>query len=312
MIYGDNQYYQARRFFFNLIRRHLNMVTGYQRKNRKSTITIPVQQDSDPLADDYNKVLKWCEDRDGFQEYLSQAFEGACDTGSAWLHLYPSYVNDPVSGDLFTDNVAYCNIMADSFFRKMDLTDCSGIWRRRWLTKTSAKSLIPGHAKEIDKLLPSGMKDGRFPLQAEMLNLQASKLLCMDEFNYRTTREATMIIDPKSGESTEWEKEDDETEDELKQVLQFQPWLIVKKMQIPTVKVCISIGDKVFYDGPNLLQIDDYPYAPALCYYEPDVQSMAWRLQGIVRNLRDSQYLYNLRPSAPSLNRGGARRLKKS
>src|ERR1700676_666461 len=41
MIYGDNQYYQSRRFFFNLIMRHENMICGYQRRNRKSTITIP-------------------------------------------------------------------------------------------------------------------------------------------------------------------------------------------------------------------------------------------------------------------------------
>src|SRR5436190_14173886 len=32
---------QSYRFFFNLIRRHINMICGYQRKNRKSTVTIP-------------------------------------------------------------------------------------------------------------------------------------------------------------------------------------------------------------------------------------------------------------------------------
>jgi len=78
MMYGDQQYNQSRRFFFNLIRRHVNMICGYQRKNRKSTITLPNGED-DALADDYNKVLKWSEERDGFQEYLSQSFEGSCD-----------------------------------------------------------------------------------------------------------------------------------------------------------------------------------------------------------------------------------------
>lgn len=296
MIYGDNNYYQARRFFFNLIRRHINMITGFQRKNRKSTITMPNQSDTDPLADDYNKVLKWSEERDGFQEYLSQSFEGACDTGSNWLHLYPSYTLDPVSGDLFTDSVAYCNMLVDPNFRKQDLTDCTGLWRRRWVTKSAAKALLPGHAKEIDKMMPSGAKDGRFPLQAELLNLNTSQLFPIDEFHYRATREATMVIDPKSGEATEWEPEDDEdSEDLLKRVIQQQPWLIVRKQQVSTVKVGICLGNRVFYDGPNLLNIDSYPFVPNLCYYEPDIQSYAWRLQGIVRNLRDAQYLYNMR-----------------
>ncbi len=297
MIYGDNNYYQARRFFFNLIKRQVNMICGYQRKNRKSTITLPVIDGTDPLVDDYNKVLKWLEERDGFQEYLSQAFEGAVTTGFALLHLYPSYALDPISGDLFTDQVAYCNVLMDSYFRKQDLTDCNGIWRRRWVTKECAKILLPGYAKEIDKMQLSGIKDGRFPLQAELINLDTNKLIPYDEFHYRTTRSAKLIIDPKSGESVEWEELEDKDDDEaeLKYVMQQQPWLIVKETQIPTVKVCISLGDKQVYDGPNLLRIDAYPFVPALCYHEPDIQSYMWKMTGVVRNLRDVNYLYNMR-----------------
>jgi hypothetical protein len=294
MIYGDNNYYQARRFFFNLIRRQRNMISGYQRRNRKSTITMPTQGDTDPLADDYNKVLKWSEERDGFQEYLSQSFEGCLDTGSNWLHLYPSYTLDPISGDLFTDQVAYCNILVDPYWRKQDLTDCSGLWRRRWVNKTAAKCLLPGREKEIDRLTPSGAKDGRFPLQAELININTNQLFTLDEFHYRTFREATMIIDPKSGEATEWEDENDDPE-MIERVMAQQPWLIQKKMQVPTVNVAITLAGKTFYDGPNLLGIDSYPFIPNVCYYEPDLQSYAWRMQGIVRCLRDVQYLYNLR-----------------
>src|SRR6188768_3425684 len=54
--YGQNST-NVQRFFFNLIRRHVNMIVGFQRKNRKSTITMPVSDGTDPLADDYNKVL---------------------------------------------------------------------------------------------------------------------------------------------------------------------------------------------------------------------------------------------------------------
>ncbi len=294
MIYGDNQYYQSRRFFFNLIRRHINMICGYQRKNRKSTITIPIH-DEDPLADDYNGVLKWCEERDGFQEYLSQAFEGACDTGTALLHLYPDYTLDPISGDLFTDQVSYNNYLIDSNYRKQDLTDCRGIWRRRWVNRVVAKSLLPGHAKYIDKVKPSGMKDGRFPLQAELLNLQGNDLFTYDEFEYRTTREAIVILDPHSGESVLWEDDEEQSKDEMKQVLKQQPWLKPHKTQIPTVKLIISLAGVPVYHGPTLLNIDNYSFVPTLCYHEPDIQSYMWRVQGVIRNLRDAQYLYNMR-----------------
>lgn len=294
MMYGDNNYYQSRRFFFNLIRRHINMVCGYQRKNRKSTITIPNFED-DALSDDYNAVLKYCENRDGFQEYLSQAFEGSCDTGMSLLHLYPDYTLDPISGDLFTDQVSYNNFLIDPYFRKQDLSDCGFIWRRRWVNKTAAKGLLPGYAKEIDKMRPSGMKDGRFPLQAELLNLQTNNLFTYDEFHYRSSREATIVLDPKTGEAAEWEQEEDDQDDMMERALAQQPWLVIKKTQVPTVKLVICLGGKPVYHGKNLLNIDSYPFVPSLCYHEPDIQSYAWRVQGIVRGLRDPQYLYNMR-----------------
>lgn len=294
LIYGDNQYFQSRRFFFNLIRRQINMIAGYQRRNRKSTITIPLF-DNDSLSDDYNTVLKYCENRDGFQEYLSQAFEGACDTGISLLHMYPDYTLDPISGDLFTDNVSYNNFLIDPYFRKQDLTDCNFIWRRRWVSKEQAKALLPDRDKEISKLMPSKFKDGRFPLQAELLNLDTANLFAYDEFHYRSSRKAKVIIDPKTGESVEWEPEEDEDENTLKQILKVQPWLFVKEIEVPTVKLAIKLGSKMMYHGANLLNIDPYPFIPLLTYHEPDIQSYQWRIQGVVRNLRDAQYLYNSR-----------------
>jgi hypothetical protein len=294
MAYGNN-YNQAQKFFFNLIRRHINMVCGFQRRNRKSTITQPILNADDPLSDDYNAVLRYCEDRDGFQEYLSQAFEGSCDTGMTLLHLYPDYANDPISGDLFTDCVSYNNFLIDQYFRKQDLSDCNGIWRRRWTSKEGAKLLLPGYSEEIDRMKPGGMKDGRFPVQAELQNIPLNGLFSYDEFYYRSTREATIILDPKTGESSEWEPDETDPENFMAQVLAQQPWLQIKKTQVPTVKLVLSLGNKIVYHGKNLLGIDEYPFVPSVCYYEPDVPSYAWRCMGIIRNLRDSQFLYNMR-----------------
>lgn len=293
-VYGQNSQ-NAQKFFFNLIRRHINMICGFQRKNRKSTITIPQGETDDPVADDYNKVMRWCDDRDGFQEYLSQSFEGACDTGETLLHLYPDYTFDPVSGDLFTDCVAYNNYLIDQYTRKQDLSDCNGIWRRRWTSKQVTKTLLPGYAEEIDRMKPGGMKDGRFPLQAELQNVAMSNLFTYDEFYYRTTRPGKIIVDPMTGETTEWQ--DDETEDEgmMERVLAQQPWLKIKEVQVPTVKLVICLSGKMVYHGANLLGIDEYPFVPAQCYIEQDIQQYAWRKQGVIRNLRDAQFLYNMR-----------------
>jgi len=292
--YGNNSQ-QSQKFFFNLIRRHINMICGFQRKNRKSTITMPVSDNDDTLADNYNKVMRWCDDRNGFQEYLSQAFEGAVDTGETLLHIYPDYTFDPISGDLFTDAVSYNNYLIDQYTRKQDLSDCNGIWRRRWTSKEMAKMLIPGYAKEIDKMKPGGMKDGRFPVQAELQNVSISNLFTYDEFYYRTTRPGKIILDPMTGEAAEWEDNEEEEEGMIERVLQEQPWLVVQEAQIPTVKMVICLSGKVVYHGKNLLGIDEYPFVPVQCYVDQDIQSYAWRKMGVIRNLRDSQFLYNMR-----------------
>lgn len=293
-VYGQNSQ-SVQKFFFNLIRRHINMICGFQRKNRKSTITLPIGEQDDPIADDYNKVLRWCDDRDGFQEYFSQAFEGACDTGETLLHLYPDYTNDPVSGDLFTDSVAYNNYLIDQYTRKQDLSDCNGIWRRRWTSKVGAKLLLPGYSEEIDKMKPGGMKDGRFPLQAELQNVAMSNLFTYDEFYYRSTRRGKIIVDPLSGEATEWEEDETEEKDMMERVLQQQPWLMVKEVDIPTVKMVIALSGKTVYHGKTLLNTDSYPFIPVQCYVDQDIQAYAWRKQGVIRNLRDAQFLYNMR-----------------
>ena len=51
----------------------------------------------------------------------------------------------------------------------------------------------------------------------------------------------------------------------------------------------------VLYHGPNPLNIDRYPYVPVLGYYDPQLPYFPWRIQGMVRGLRDAQFLYNRR-----------------
>lgn len=292
---GNQTNQQMQKFFFNLIRRHINMTCGYQRKNRKSTITIPIHENDDSLTDEFNAVLKYCDNRDGFQEYLSQSFEGACDTGMTMLHLYPDYTFDPISGDLFTDSISYNNYLVDQYFRKQDMSDCNGIWRRRWVNKQGAKALLPGYAKEIDKMKTGGVKDGRFPVQAELLNISLNDLFTYDEYEYRTTRKATIVLDPKSGEAVEWEQDETDESDMMERTLAQQPWLVTREVEVPTVKLGISIQNKTIYHGPTLLNIDSYSYVPTMCYYEPDIQAYAWRCMGMIRNMRDPQFLYNMR-----------------
>jgi hypothetical protein len=293
-IYGDNGFYSRRRFFFNLIRRNVNMIAGYQRQNRKSSSFVPIDQKDQQLADDYTKLSMWSERREGFHEYFSQAFEGAVDTGLYMMELTNDYSMDAVSGELKADCVAYNDFMIDPNFKKQDLSDCNFIWRRTWLTKEKAKQFLPGMEKEIEKMNADGMKDGRFPIQAEYMG-NCDNLFTCDQFHYASSRECILVVDTKTGEVVEWEENPDDEEDELERTLSQQPWLKIKKTRKPTTKLAILLGGRIMYHGPNLLNVDRYPFVPLLCYDDPSISSYAARKQGIIRNLRDAQYLYNRR-----------------
>jgi hypothetical protein len=41
--------------------------------------------------------------------------------------------------------------------------------------------------------------------------------------------------------------------------------------------------------------IDNYPFVPVFAYYNPQMPYFPWRIQGVVRGLRNAQYLYNRR-----------------
>jgi hypothetical protein len=116
--------------------------------------------------------------------------------------------------------------------------------------------------------------------------------LTYDEYYYRDYRTQKMLIDTQSGETMEWTGKNDE---DLKAFLKMYPTVITADQEIPTVKLAIVIQGKVMYDGPNPIGTDLYPFVPVFAYYNPQMPYFPWRVQGVVRSLRDSQYLYNRR-----------------
>ncbi len=77
--------------------------------------------------------------------------------------------------------------------------------------------------------------------------------------------------------------------------MKLYPQITVLKQEIPTVKLAIVVQGKVMYDGPQPAGLDCYHFVPVLGYYRPELPYFPFRIQGIVRGLRDAQYLYNRR-----------------
>ena len=291
-LYGNLPAHRRRQFQFNRIRRTINMVSGYQRRNRKSTIVVPIENSDQITADQFSQIIMWANRKENVLETISESFHGALVTGMNLLQVWVDYREDPISGNIKVDNCPYNSFLIDPFFRKADLSDCNGLWKRTYLTKKEVLSLLPGSEEEIIGLPNNVHRDGKFEFMPENFNYSQANLLTYDEFYYRDYRSQKMLVDSETGETIEWKSEDP---DALKDFLVLYPQVTTVTQDIPTVKMAVVVQGKVMYDGPNPLGIDKYPFVPGLGYFNPQMSSFEWRIQGMVRGLRDAQYLYNRR-----------------
>lgn len=282
-------------FNFNRIRPIINMISGHQRKTRKSTIVTPVENGDAQTADQFTKILIWVNNQEHVLETISEAFHGALVTGMNLLQVWVDYRSDPVSGNIKVDNTSYNSFLIDPYFRKADLSDCNGLWKRSYLTKRECISLFPDKSEDIlgiSSNISGTGRDGKFQFMPESYNYGYKNLLTYDEFYYRDYRTQKLLVDSQTGETLEWKMNDKEA---LEEFLSQNPTISVIDSEIPTINLAIVIQGKVLYDGPNPLGIDQYPFAAVFAYYNPQVPDFPFRVQGVVRGLRDAQYLYNRR-----------------
>jgi len=290
-IYSNHPAFRKRQFSFNRIRRVVNMISGYQRQHRKSTIVTPIENSAERAADQFSKLLYHVNNTADVLDNISEAFEGALTTGMNLLSTWVDFRSDPVNGDIRVDNVSYNGYLIDPYFQKMDLSDCNNIWTRKYISRSQVESLLPGRELEIKDMRGWGNRDGKFQFMPEAYNYGMQDLLIYDEFWYMDTRKQKMIVDVISGECKEWKGTDDDLEDYLRMF----PEVVTLDQTISTTKLAVVVQGKVMYHGPNPLGIDKYPFTPVWGYYEPQIPYFPWRVQGVVRGLRDAQYLYNRR-----------------
>lgn len=292
-IYGNLPSNRRRNFSFNRIRRVIQMISGHQRRNRKSTIVIPIENADSQTADQFTKVLNWTNRQEGILETISESFQGSLITGMNLLQVWLDFRSDPVSGNIRVDNCSYNSFLIDPYFRKSDLSDCNALWKRSFINKREALSLLPDKVEEILSLYGQDNRDSKFQFMPENYAFSGLKnLLTYDEFYYRDYRTQRMLIDSQTGETTEWRGNDEE---KLKYFMQSYPSITVVEQEVSTVRVALVLQGKVMYDGPNPLGVDSYPFVPVWAYYRPEMPYFPLRIQGVVRGLRDAQYLYNRR-----------------
>lgn len=289
---------------FNKIRRLVQLITGYQRKNRLSLKVDAMESGDDESASQVSGVLQWCMNKNGGYEAMSDAFESSLKTGSALVRFYLDYtLGDPLSGDPRFLWIPYNRFALDPGTTKRDLSDCSYIIHREYLAKDFIKAILPPDARDVIDYIKKTSSDAKFPYGPKPGGAKDSRMFAYDEFWRRTWREGVVLIDATKGTMAEWQGD----EERLRFLLQTsdpttgrplsESTKVVRQMR-QSMRLSILVEGNTVWDDIEPTGIDDYPLVPILAFYDPEYTEDAdYRLQGIVRCMRDPQTEVNKRRS---------------
>ena len=290
-IYGNSPYWGQKRYYFNIIKPAIELVTGYQKQHKKSLSCSATSPFAENCAQQLSKGLIWSFNNASGHEVVSKAFDSACITGLGFIDLDISYEKDPVNGDLILNHVPYNYYWIDPFYKNFDMSDAESVWRRQMLPKSQVRRMFNYQRdKDIDLISRTFNRDGKFIFIPENYYMRDIGLYVVDEYMYRSKRKAKFVVDVTTGQTKEWTGND---ETRLNDLLGLYETLDVIETEIPTITYNIVVNGVVMYSGAHPTGLDCYPMTPFYGYYNPELTNFALRHQGLVRGMRDSQFLYN-------------------
>jgi len=279
---------------FNRIRRVIKLITGFQRKNRLALKISPVEGSDEMTADQFSMLVQHIMEQ-GVYHTMSEAFEGSLKTAINLVSIYTDFSRDMVNGDFGFKRVPFNRFLLDPNFADRLLKDCQYLLRREWLARDAIKPLLPMvDPKEIDGLRIKGRDEKFIVGTAQPKDLFGKDLLRYDEFFVRETRPVQVLLDPMTGTQKVWRGD----KDRLKLFLTHFPSIKVLDRHEPYIKQSIIIEDNHMWSGPDPSGLgNDFSFVPVICFYDPEYETMKWKLQGVVRCMRDPQTEANKRRS---------------
>lgn len=279
---------------FNYVRRNINLVTGYQRKNRLSSMIIPTEDTDQEAADQMSALLLYAlQAGDGYQ-MISDSFAGALKTGFNLATIWMDYRDDPINGDIRFGREPYSGFICDPYFTKLDFSDCAYVLRRKYLSLNQTISLLPEFQKELQDLHKFGWsRDDKFSWLPYQTQPNGQELMAYNEMYEQKWRSVPMLVDQETGEYTEW----DGPREGIRYMLQEFPQLQVVKRPKRYIECHLIVNDQHIKTIENQYGLDEYPFVPFVSVFEPESEDWELKMQSLVRCMKDPQKEANKRRS---------------
>lgn len=279
-------------FYFNLLQQPINMVTGYQRQHRKSINYIPCEGADPKTTDQYTRIITHVCNEGAIHEQFSRACEQAAITGLVLAQPYLDYNgDDQAQGQLRLKIWEYNSFLVDPYFRNPDMSDAQFVWCQEYISKKEAEFRFPDKLQNIAPMAGTPQRYGSFYFLPENYNMARNDLMVLSYVWYKWKQKKKRLYSRTRNQFFDFAGGDAQ----LEQILYAIPDMEEVTVETPCWKLAVVLNDQLMYQGNNPLGFDGCPFVPIYWNYEPHNNYYDLRVRGLVRTMRDSNYLLNRR-----------------
>ena len=266
----------------------VSLVVGFFLTNRLDEKLFPVDGAGDEvIAGILSELVKHHHNQLRWQK--RNTFTDGVVTGMGWMEgLLRTDTN--VFGDLTFDTASPFQMCFDSNTRSPLLTDCSRIFRSKYLSRFELKKHFPGQEKEVDgaiSFIEANMADFAEDAYAPDAMSSTYKVYRVVERWKRTWAPRISLLDPNTGTVFPVENE----EEALSIMNTSSVELIAIQTKSAGMDVDIMLGMEAISHGESPFRPEMFPFIPFFGeFYQRNIR-------GIVRDLKDPQREINKRRS---------------
>lgn len=269
------------------------MVTGYQRQHRKGISYIPCEGADSQTTDQYTRLITHVCNTNGIHDQFSRACEQACIQGMCLLQPYLDYSagDDQAQGELKVKVWEYNSFLVDPYFRNYDMSDCQFIWCQEYISKKEAEDRFPDKLEKIAPMAGTPQRYGSFYFLPENYNMARNDLMVLSYVWYKWKRKKKRLYSRSRNQFFDFAG----GQEQMDQILYAISDMEIVEVEIPTWKLAVVLNDQLMFQGDNPLGFDECPFVCVFWNYEPHINYYDLRVRGLVRTMRDSNYLLNRR-----------------
>jgi hypothetical protein len=133
---------------YNVISQSVNWIIGSEKRGRSDFKVLPRRKEGGKAAERKTALLKYLSDVNHTPFERSLAFEEATKAGLGWLE---SQVQDENDGEpIYAGSESWRNIIFDSTYRRLDMSDCRYVFRVKWVDLDVAIACFPDRRAQLE------------------------------------------------------------------------------------------------------------------------------------------------------------------